>query len=83
MFAVIDFGSATFDDEHKSGTINTRQYRAPEVILGMGWSLPSDIWSAGCILMELYTGGLLFKTVRACIIHPAARFAALTPFCAA
>jgi len=29
----------------------------------MGWSLPSDIWSAGCILMELYTGGLLFKTV--------------------
>ena len=62
---MIDFGSATFDSEAKGGVINTRQYRAPEVMLGQGWSMPSDMWSAGCILMELYTGQLLFKTVRA------------------
>jgi len=31
---IIDFGNATFDDEHHSSTINTRLYRAPEVILG-------------------------------------------------
>lgn len=30
---LIDFGGATFDDEHHGLIINTRQYRAPEVIL--------------------------------------------------
>lgn len=61
---VIDFGGATYDDESKSSIINTRQYRSPEVILGLGWSYPSDIWSAGCIIAELYLGELLFATVR-------------------
>ncbi|CAH0473541.1 unnamed protein product [Peronospora belbahrii] len=50
------------DDESKSSIINTRQYRSPEVILGLGWSYPSDIWSAGCIIAELYLGELLFAT---------------------
>lgn len=59
---VIDFGGATYDDEPKSTVINTRQYRAPEVILELPWSFPSDIWSLGCILAELYTGNLLFAT---------------------
>jgi serine/threonine protein kinase len=60
---IIDFGGATSDhDEKKSSIINTRQYRAPEVILGCGWSMPSDLWSAGCILAELYQGELLFAT---------------------
>ena len=62
---MIDFGGAAYDSDYKSFLINTRQYRAPEVILGLGWSMPSDMWSVGCILMELYTGSLLFKTVRA------------------
>lgn len=59
---IIDFGGATYDYEHKSALINTRQYRSPEVILGLGWSTPSDVWSVGCILMEMYTGELLFQT---------------------
>ena len=60
---LIDFGGATYDDDKKkSSIINTRQYRAPEVILGLGWSTPSDLWSAGCILAELYRGELLFAT---------------------
>lgn len=67
VVAVIDFGGATFDNDHKSSIINTRQYRAPEVILGLTWSMPSDIWSCACIIMELYTGSLLFQTVRACV----------------
>jgi len=60
---VIDFGGATYDDDaRKSTTINTRQYRGPEVILEVGWSYPSDLWSAGCIIAELYTGDVLFAT---------------------
>ncbi|POM72511.1 CMGC/CLK protein kinase, partial [Phytophthora palmivora] len=59
---LIDFGGATYEDESKSSIINTRQYRSPEVILGLGWSYPSDIWSAGCIIAELYLGELLFAT---------------------
>jgi serine/threonine protein kinase len=31
---LIDFGGATHESEHHSLIINTRQYRAPEVILG-------------------------------------------------
>ena len=61
--SVIDFGGATFDDESKSTVISTRQYRAPEVMLGLKWSMPSDVWSAACILGELYVGDLFFNTV--------------------
>lgn len=59
---VIDFGNATFEDDHHSSIINTRQYRSPEVILGCGWNEKSDVWSLGCIVMELYLGELLFTT---------------------
>lgn len=59
---LIDFGGATFQDDHHSRIVNTRQYRSPEVMLGLGWSYPSDLWSVGCILAEIYTGELLFKT---------------------
>lgn len=60
---LIDFGGAHYNsDRKKSSVINTRQYRAPEVILGLEWSMPSDVWSLGCILAELYLGGLLFAT---------------------
>eukprot|EP00798_Chlamydomonas_sp_ICE-L_P023287 gene23287-30523_t len=59
---VIDFGSATFEEQYHSTIVSTRHYRAPEVILGMGWSFAADIWSIGCILMELMTGDALFQT---------------------
>lgn len=59
---VIDFGSATFDWEHHSTIVSTRHYRAPEVILELGWSHPCDVWSIGCILFELYVGFTLFQT---------------------
>lgn len=59
---IIDFGNATYEDEHHSSVINTRQYRGPEVVLELGWNERSDLWSLGCIFVELYTGELLFGT---------------------
>jgi serine/threonine protein kinase len=59
---IIDLGSATFEHEYHSTVISTRHYRAPEVILQVGWSYPSDVWSVGCILLELYTGRTCFQT---------------------
>lgn len=59
---LIDFGNATYENEHHSSIINTRQYRGPEVLLSLGWNEVSDLWSIGCILMELYTGEQLFAT---------------------
>ena len=59
---IIDFGSATYEDEHKTKVINTRQYRAPEVIIGQEWDCKSDIWGIACIALELYTGELYFST---------------------
>ena len=60
---VIDFGGATFTQDYHGSIINTRQYRAPEVILQCcEWNEKSDIWSAACILAELYTGEMLFAT---------------------
>lgn len=63
---LIDFGNATYENEHHSTVINTRQYRAPEVILQVSWNERADLWSVGCIIMELYTGQLLFRTHENC-----------------
>ncbi|CAO3645340.1 unnamed protein product [Cunninghamella echinulata] len=59
---LIDFGSATFEQDYHSTVVSTRHYRAPEIILGMGWSYPCDVWSIGCILVEFFTGDALFHT---------------------
>jgi dual-specificity kinase len=59
---VIDFGSATFEDQYHSSIVSTRHYRAPEVILGLGWTYACDMWSLGCILVELLAGDALFQT---------------------
>jgi serine/threonine protein kinase len=32
---LIDFGSATFEDEYHASVVSTRHYRAPEIILGV------------------------------------------------
>ncbi|CAM9024851.1 unnamed protein product [Wickerhamomyces anomalus] len=53
---------AIFNDEYHSELVSTRHYRAPEIVLGTGWSYPCDLWSLGCILVELVTGEALFKT---------------------
>jgi dual specificity tyrosine-phosphorylation-regulated kinase 2/3/4 len=57
---VIDFGSSCFENEKVYTYIQSRFYRSPEVILGMSYGIPIDMWSLGCILAELYTGYPIF-----------------------
>lgn len=58
---LIDFGGTTCYNDTCLHLINTRQYRAPEIILGCGrWSFPSDIWSLGCVAIEFYSGKVFF-----------------------
>eukprot|EP01083_Nonionella_stella_P289694 985854_1 len=57
---IVDFGAAVFGHSSYSHMIQTREYRAPEVILAKKWSFEVDIWSLGCILVELVCGKLLF-----------------------
>ncbi|CAF0884270.1 unnamed protein product [Rotaria sp. Silwood1] len=57
---VIDFGSSCFEHQRVYTYIQSRFYRAPEIILGAKYGLPIDMWSLGCILSELLTGMPLF-----------------------
>eukprot|EP00446_Apocalathium_sp_SHHI-4_P077948 CAMPEP_0177550734 /NCGR_PEP_ID=MMETSP0369-20130122/65744_1 /TAXON_ID=447022 ORGANISM="Scrippsiella hangoei-like, Strain SHHI-4" /NCGR_SAMPLE_ID=MMETSP0369 /ASSEMBLY_ACC=CAM_ASM_000364 /LENGTH=836 /DNA_ID=CAMNT_0019035983 /DNA_START=44 /DNA_END=2550 /DNA_ORIENTATION=- len=58
---VIDFGSSCFVDDHLSSYVQSRSYRAPEVMLGLPYDQKIDLWSLGCILAELWTGYVLFQ----------------------
>ena len=40
--------------------IQSRFYRSPEVLLGVPYTSAIDIWSLGCILVEMHTGEPLF-----------------------
>ncbi|OCT87492.1 hypothetical protein XELAEV_18021186mg [Xenopus laevis] len=53
---VIDFGSSCYEHQRVYTYIQSRFYRAPEVILGGRYGMPIDMWSLGCILAELLTG---------------------------
>jgi len=57
---VVDLGNACWTHRHFSEDIQTRQYRAPEVLLGHKYDTSADMWSLGCICFELLTGDLLF-----------------------
>lgn len=55
-----DFGSNMKISDLDNDEIQTRYYRAPEVILGLKYNEKIDIWSIGCMIYELYTGDILF-----------------------
>lgn len=58
---IADLGNACWYDEHYTSSIQTREYRSPEVLLGAPWGCSADIWSAACLIFELITGDLLFE----------------------
>ncbi|XVF04245.1 hypothetical protein REPUB_Repub05bG0065900 [Reevesia pubescens] len=55
---VIDLGSSCFEIDHLYSYVQSRSYRAPEVILGLPYDKKIDVWSLGCILAELCTGNV-------------------------
>ncbi|VDQ02756.1 unnamed protein product [Trichobilharzia regenti] len=61
---VIDFGSSCYINECPYNYIQSRFYRAPEVILGLPYGTPIDMWSLGCILAEFITGKLYLIDLR-------------------
>ncbi|KAF7813481.1 Dual specificity tyrosine-phosphorylation-regulated kinase 4 isoform A [Senna tora] len=58
---VIDLGSSCYETDHLCSYVQSRSYRAPEVILGLSYDKKIDVWSLGCILAELCTGNVLFQ----------------------
>ncbi|KAG0591859.1 hypothetical protein KC19_1G207200 [Ceratodon purpureus] len=58
---VIDLGSSCFQTDHLCSYVQSRSYRAPEVILGLPYDQKIDMWSLGCILAELCSGNVLFQ----------------------
>jgi dual specificity tyrosine-phosphorylation-regulated kinase 2/3/4 len=57
---IIDYGSSCLQSQRIYTYIQSRFYRAPEIILGIPYTSAIDMWSFGCILAELYTGYPLF-----------------------
>lgn len=57
---LIDFGSSCFKDHQIYEYIQSRFYRAPEVILGIPYGPPMDVWSFTILAIELFLGLPLF-----------------------
>ena len=58
---VIDFGSASHVSKAVCNTyLQSRYYRAPEIVLGLPFSEAIDMWSLGCVIAELFLGWPLY-----------------------
>uniref|UniRef100_A0A1I7X8P7 dual-specificity kinase n=1 Tax=Heterorhabditis bacteriophora TaxID=37862 RepID=A0A1I7X8P7_HETBA len=57
---IIDFGSSCQIGHRIYQYIQSRFYRSPEVLLGIAYDTKIDMWSLGCILVEMHTGEPLF-----------------------
>ncbi|XP_025101248.1 dual specificity tyrosine-phosphorylation-regulated kinase 1B-like isoform X1 [Pomacea canaliculata] len=57
---IVDFGSSCQLGQRIYQYIQSRFYRSPEVLLGIPYDLAIDMWSLGCILVEMHTGEPLF-----------------------
>lgn len=58
---LIDFGSSCYLTDRQSSYIQSRSYRAPEVILGLPYDGKIDVWSMGCVVAEMFTGEVTFQ----------------------
>ncbi|KAK3140363.1 hypothetical protein QOZ80_5AG0399870 [Eleusine coracana subsp. coracana] len=61
VLKLCDFGNAMLAGMNEvTPYLVSRFYRAPEIILGLPYDHPLDMWSVGCCMYELYTGKVLF-----------------------
>ncbi len=60
---LIDFGSSCFRGQAIYSYIQSRFYRAPEVIVGLPYGASIDMWSLGCLAVELSVGLPIFPGV--------------------
>jgi serine/threonine-protein kinase PRP4 len=61
LLKVCDFGSASNGDDNEiTPYLVSRFYRAPEIMMGLHYGCPIDMWAAGVTLFELYTGKIEF-----------------------
>jgi dual specificity tyrosine-phosphorylation-regulated kinase 2/3/4 len=58
---LIDFGSSCYETHTLYTYIQSRYYRAPEIILGLKYGCGVDMWSLGCVVAELVNGTPLFE----------------------
>ncbi|GAB7354241.1 hypothetical protein MBLNU459_g4778t2 [Dothideomycetes sp. NU459] len=59
--SISDLSEARFGQSKYTGLIIPNVYRAPEVILGMDWNYPADIWGFGMTLWDLFQPERLFS----------------------
>lgn len=61
IIKIIDFGSGCFEGFQTYQYVQSRFFRAPEVVLGIKYGPPIDIWSTAMVIIELMTGRPLFE----------------------
>lgn len=57
---LVDFGSSCFHGHQIYTYIQSRYYRAPEVIFGLKYGPEIDMWSFACLIAELHLGTPIF-----------------------
>ena len=57
---IVDMGSGCFEKLRIYTYIQSRFYRAPEIMLGLPYGTPIDMWSFGCVLIEFWLGVPIF-----------------------
>ncbi|KAK0470806.1 kinase-like protein [Armillaria novae-zelandiae] len=60
-FVLDDFGSAQFIYTCSHKEISPLSLRPPDIIIGGSWDEKVDIWTFGCLIFKLNTGGALFN----------------------
>ena len=62
LLKICDFGSASSGDDNEiTPYLVSRFYRAPEIMMGLQYGCPIDMWAAAVTIFELYTGKIMFQ----------------------
>lgn len=61
IIKIIDFGSGCFTGYQTYTYVQSRFFRAPEVVLGIKYGPPIDVWSTAMVIIEIMVGHPLFE----------------------